>query len=114
MDLHELWVERVVSACRDNIVGFDPESQAAMRFHRDSWLRWNPADTDLSQLLGTFKPGIHRRDLRVLAHDLGTAKARRIAFMATLLWGAGETNRYSGRHAINRQYRGEVGSRLAR
>jgi hypothetical protein len=43
--------------------------------------------------------GIHRRDLRALAQELSTPEKRRAAFVATLPWGAGETNRYYGRHA---------------
>jgi hypothetical protein len=99
MDLHESWVKRVVAVCGEDMAGFDPGSQSVMRFHPEPWRRWNMADPDLSQLLDTFKDGIHRRDLRNLARDLGTARVRRVAFIATLLWGAGETNRYYGRHA---------------
>ena len=99
MDLHESWVMRVVSECGDNIVRFDPKSQAAMHFHPESWLRWNTSDPDLSRLLDEYASGIHRQDLRELARDLNTPNKRRIAFIATLLWGVGETNRYYGRHA---------------
>lgn len=99
MDSHESWVERVSTACRDNILGFDPDSQVSMRFHRDPWLRWNKDDADLSRLLDDYLDGIHRRDLKALAKDLTTPAKRRAAFVATLLWGAGPTNRYYGRHS---------------
>ncbi len=99
VDMHQAWVERVALECGNDIRGFDPETQDVMRSHREPWLRWNKSDADLVRLLDEYPNGIHRRDLRTLASGLGTPRERRTAFVATLLWGAGETNRYYGRHA---------------
>lgn len=99
MDPHEAWVERVVSECGSEVLRFDPETQIAMRSRREPWLRWNKSDADLVHLLDQYPNGIHRRDLRQLARELGTPHDRRIAFIACLLWGVGPTNRYYGRHA---------------
>lgn len=99
VDPHEAWVERVVSECGSEVRRFDPETQIAMRSRREPWLRWNKSDANLVHLLDQYPNGIHRRDLRKLARELGTPHDRRIAFIACLLWGVGPTNRYYGRHA---------------
>jgi hypothetical protein len=99
VDPHEAWVQRVVSECGSEVRGFDPETQVAMRSHREPWLRWNKSDADLVHLFDQYPNGIHRRDLRQLALDLGTPHDRRVALIACLLWGVGPTNRYYGRHA---------------
>ncbi|MCB9410790.1 hypothetical protein [Mycolicibacterium sp.] len=99
MNFHEEWVEQVVSECGAEIREFNPETQAAMPFHREPWLRWNESDADLVHLLDDYPNGIRRRDLKKLARGLKTPHERRVAFIATLVWGAGKTNRYYGRHA---------------
>ncbi|WP_141681159.1 hypothetical protein [Mycobacterium malmoense] len=99
-DPHAAWVARVVARCGDVILSrFDPSSQRAMTFHSDSWKKWNPNDADVAWALDRFKDGIHRRDLWALSEDLSTPMKRRRAFVATLLWGVGTTNRYYGRHS---------------
>ncbi|ORX04784.1 hypothetical protein AWC29_12815 [Mycobacterium triplex] len=70
-----------------------------MTFHPNAWLKWNPDDVDVAWALDHYRNGIHRRDLWRLGQDLSTPTNRRKAFIATLLWGVGTTNRYYGRHA---------------
>lgn len=99
-DLHAAWVAQVVTHCGPVILAeFDPARQQTMHFHPRSWKRWNPTDSDVAWALDQYCDGIHRRDLCALAKDLSTPVKRRRAFVATLLWGAGTTNRYYGRHA---------------
>ena len=98
-DPHVEWVERVVANCGPKKLGIDPAAQKTMKFRSGPWLRWNPADSDVAWAVDRYRDGIHRTDLRALGGDLSTPEKRRRAFVATLLWGAGETNRYFGRHA---------------
>jgi hypothetical protein len=100
-DLHAEWVARIVANCGSSEIRsrFDPAAQPKINFHRDPWLRWNRDDSDVAWALDRYRDGIDRRDLWVLAQDLSTPAKRRRAFVATLLWGAGPTNRYYGRHA---------------
>jgi hypothetical protein len=97
---HREWVDGVVGQFGSVICDrYDPARQPAMRSNARAWLRWNPGDEDLRWLLDHHRDGIHRQDLRALSGDLDTAAERRRAFIATLLWGAGTTNRYYGRHS---------------
>jgi len=99
-DPHTAWVARVVAGCGPEILSrFDPASQRTMTFYPSSWLKWNPHDADVTWAVDHYRKGIHRRDLWALGRDLGTPMKRRRAFIATLLWGVGTTNRYYGRHA---------------
>src|SRR5947209_763240 len=99
-DLHAAWVAQVVAHCGSLILAeFDPATQQTMRFHPRSWVRWNPEDLDVAWAIDQYPDGIHRRDLWALAKHLETPIQRRRAFVATLFWGAGTTNRYYGRHA---------------
>lgn len=99
-DSHRLWVTRIAAdygtVIRDR---FDPSEQPAMKSNGNAWRRWNPDDTDVRWALEHYAQGIHRSDLRALSRELDSAPQRRRAFVATLLWGVGSTNRYYGRHS---------------
>ncbi|KAA1250182.1 hypothetical protein F0Q45_11120 [Mycobacterium simiae] len=98
-DSHAEWAARVSAHCGHHIKRFDPATQPKIGFHPRPWLRWNGHDSDVAWAPDHYRDGIDRGDLRLLAQDLGTAAKRRRAFVATLIWGAGPTNRYYGRHA---------------
>ena len=70
-----------------------------MSSNATAWRRWNPHDEDVKQALSDYNAGVHRSDLWALARDLETTARRRHAFVVTLLWGVGTTNRYYGRHS---------------
>lgn len=100
VDVHQQWVDHVVTRHGQVILDrFDPAQQPPMSSNARAWLRWNPADPDVAWALDHFDRGVHRADLTELARDLDTAADRRRAFVVTLLWGVGTTNRYYGRHS---------------
>lgn len=99
-DAHLEWVDRIAEMYGPVIRRqYDPAKQAAMRSNAGAWRRWNSRDEDVSWSLDTYPDGVHRTDIWELASDPSTATKRRRAFVVTLLWGAGKTNRYYGRHA---------------
>lgn len=99
-DQHREWIERVVRDQGGVIRSrFNPNSQQRMRANAAAWRRWNPDDDDVQWVLERYTDGIHRNDLGLLACELDTRVDRRRAFVATLVWGAGSTNRYYGRHS---------------
>ncbi|MCP9274076.1 8-oxoguanine DNA glycosylase OGG fold protein [Mycolicibacterium arenosum] len=99
-DLHEEWVNRVVEQHGPVIrARYNPANQQRMRPNVGAWLRWNPGDGDVRWALDHYREGVNRNDLKGLSSDLGTNSTRRRAFVVTLLWGVGPTNRYYGRHA---------------
>lgn len=97
---HREWVDRVAEQYGSVIRGrFDPARQPAMTSNTSAWLRWNLHDEDVAWALGHYADGVHRRDLWELSSDLSTPANRRRAFVSTLLWGVGTTNRYYRRHS---------------
>ncbi len=97
---HREWIDRIVEQYGLVIHSrYDPAKQTAMRSNAGAWLRWNPHDEDVRWALDHYHRGIHRSDLWTLSSDLDTQAKRRSAFVVTLLWGVGTTNRYYGRHS---------------
>lgn len=99
-DTHIEWVDRIVDRYGSVIRGrYDPGTQPAMTSNAGPWLRWNPRDEDVRWALDHYNKGIHRKDLWAVSRQLDDAANRRRAFVITLLWGVGRTNRYYGRHS---------------
>jgi hypothetical protein len=97
---HDTWVDRVAERYGATIRGrFDPAKQHTMKSNAGAWLRWNPHDEDVRWALDHYDEGVHRSDVWALSRDLDTGAKRRRAFVVTLLWGVGTTNRYYGRHS---------------
>ena len=97
---HPEWVAAVVTQYGSVITSrFDPATQPRISFNAERWMRWNRGDEYVAWALDRYADGVARTDLWRLAEDLSTPANRRRAFTATLLWGAGKTSRYYGRHA---------------
>lgn len=93
------WAETVAAAHGPAIAGSDPSLQAKMKPHPKPWRNRHPNDQDVNWVLSQYPDGIDRNDLALLAGaGLNTPAARRRAFVATIMWGTGTTNRYQGRH----------------
>jgi hypothetical protein len=97
---HQEWIDRVVDGYGTVIVDrYDPAKQPAMKSNAQAWRRWNPDDEDVRWALEHYGQGVHRSDLWAISRDLEITERRRRAFVVTLLWGVGTTNRYYGRHS---------------
>lgn len=99
-DGHRQWADRIATSYGHVIrEQYDPATQPAMKSNAGAWLRWNPNDVDVRLALEEFRFGVRRSDLRAMSGQLNSVAKRRRAFVTTLLWGVGTTNRYYGRHS---------------
>lgn len=96
----DTWIASLVSEHGDEIRNADPASQLSMKPNPRAWKRWFSEESTVIDVVETFKEGVTRPELHsfVRNSDLSSTGGRRSAFIATLVWGVGSTNRYYGRH----------------
>jgi len=99
-DARNSWIQSVIVQHGDAIRSADPATQAPMRPNHAAWVRWFKDVPWVIEALDAVGTDISRRKLHdfVETSNIASEQGRRRAFVATLAWGVGSTNRYYGRH----------------